>query len=124
MPTLSSVPVVNEFHDVFPDELPGLSQEREIDFSINKVPGTCRASTHSVGYPSGPEVVLPNSRTANCEGFEGYVIYCDASQICLGYVLMQHRKVIAYASEQLKKHEQNYPTHDLELAAVIHELKI
>ena len=41
-------------------------------------------------------------------------MYCDASRIGLGCVLMQKRKVIAYASRQLKKYEQNYPTHDLE----------
>lgn len=58
------------------------------------------------------------------EGSEGYVVYCDASDIGLGCVLMQHGKVIAYAFRQLKKHEKNYPTHDLELTAVIHALKI
>ena len=55
---------------------------------------------------------------------EGYVIYSDASRIGLGCVLMQQGKVIAYASRQLKKHEENYPTHDLELAAVVYALKI
>ena len=53
----------------------------------------------------------------------GYAVYCDASKIGLGCVLMQHGKVIAYASRQLKKHEANYPTHDLEMAAVIFALK-
>ncbi|CAL9012614.1 unnamed protein product, partial [Prunus brigantina] len=48
-----------------------------------------------------------------------FVIYSDASQQGLGCVLMQHGKVIAYASRQLKKHELNYPVHDLELAAVV-----
>ena len=47
-------------------------------------------------------------------------MYCDASMQGLGCVLMQHQNVIAYASRQMKKHEQNYPTHDLELAAVIY----
>jgi hypothetical protein len=51
-------------------------------------------------------------------------IYCDASGIGLGCVLMQDNRVIAYASRALRTHEQNYPTHDLELAAVIHALKI
>ena len=51
-------------------------------------------------------------------------IYCDASGIGIGCVLMQEGKVIAYASRQLKKHEEHYPTHDLELAAVVHSLKI
>jgi ribonuclease HI len=51
-------------------------------------------------------------------------IYCDASGNGLGCVLMQDNRVIAYAFRALSTHEQNYPTHDLELAAVIHALKI
>ncbi|KAA0032467.1 pol protein [Cucumis melo var. makuwa] len=53
-----------------------------------------------------------------------FVIYSDASKKGLGCVLMQQGKVVAYASRQLKSHEQNYPTHDLELAAVVFALKI
>ena len=53
-----------------------------------------------------------------------YIMYSDASRIGLGCVLMQDYKVVAYASKQLKPHEQNYPTHDLELAAVVFALKI
>ena len=52
-----------------------------------------------------------------------FVIYCDGSRQGLGVVLMQERKVIAYASRQLRPHEENYPVHDLELAAVINALK-
>ncbi|KAH0757160.1 hypothetical protein KY290_020653 [Solanum tuberosum] len=55
---------------------------------------------------------------------EGFTVYCDASGIGLGCVLMQQGRVIAYASRQLKIHERNYPTHDLELAAVVFALKI
>ncbi|KAI3734185.1 hypothetical protein L6452_13649 [Arctium lappa] len=66
---------------------------------------------------SAPVLSLPN-------GSEGFVIYSDASKLGLGCVLMQEGKVIAYASHQLKEHEKNYPTHDLELAAVIFALKI
>jgi hypothetical protein len=51
-------------------------------------------------------------------------VFCDASKTRLGYVLMQEGRVIAYASRQLRKHEINYLTHDLELAAVVHALKI
>ena len=53
-----------------------------------------------------------------------FTVYCDASRVGLGGVLMQKGKVIAYASRQLKVHEKNYPTHDLELAAVIFVLKL
>jgi hypothetical protein len=51
-------------------------------------------------------------------------VYCDASSIGLGCVLMQEGRVIAYASRQLCQHEEHYPTHDLELAVVVHALKI
>ncbi|XP_074373866.1 uncharacterized protein LOC141714233 [Apium graveolens] len=53
-----------------------------------------------------------------------FIIYSDASHKGLGCVLIQHEKVIAYASRQLKPHEQKYPTHDLELAAIVFALKI
>ena len=53
-----------------------------------------------------------------------YTLYSDASGIGLGCVLMQNDKLVAYASRQLKSHEQNYPTHDLELVAVVFALKI
>ncbi|WMV41149.1 hypothetical protein MTR67_034534 [Solanum verrucosum] len=66
---------------------------------------------------STPVLVLP-------EGTEGYAVYCDASGVGLGCVLMQHGKVIAYGSRQLRPHEKNYPTHDLGLAAVVFALKI
>ena len=52
------------------------------------------------------------------------MVYSNSSRQGLGCVLMQDGRVIAYASRQLKKHEQNYPTHDLELAAVVFALKI
>ncbi|GJU02520.1 retrotransposon protein, putative, ty3-gypsy subclass [Tanacetum coccineum] len=88
-PRLESHPVVRNFPNVFPDELPGLPPEREVEFTIG-----------------------------------GYQIYSDASKKGLGCVLMQHGKVIAYASRQLKPYEVNYLTHDLELAAVVFALKI
>ncbi|OMO65975.1 reverse transcriptase [Corchorus capsularis] len=66
---------------------------------------------------SAPILTLPTSG-------RGYVVYSNASQEDLGCVLMQDDKVIAYAYRQLKKHEENYPTHDLELAVVVFALKI
>ena len=66
---------------------------------------------------TAPILTLPS-------GTGGYQIYSDASKKGLGCVLMQHGKVIAYASRQLKPYEVNYPTHDLELAAVVFALKI
>ncbi|KAI3821810.1 hypothetical protein L1987_09383 [Smallanthus sonchifolius] len=58
------------------------------------------------------------------EGLEDFVLYSDTSRLGLGCVLMQRAKVIAYASRQLKTHEINYPTHDMELAAVVFALEI
>ncbi|GJU71239.1 putative reverse transcriptase domain-containing protein [Tanacetum coccineum] len=58
------------------------------------------------------------------DGSEDFVVYYDASGLRLGCVLMQRRKVIAYASRQLKIHEKNYTTYDLELGAVVFALKI
>ena len=58
------------------------------------------------------------------KGTQRFVVYCDASRVVLGCVIMKHDKVIAYDSRQLKVHEKNYPTHDLELATVIFSLKI
>ncbi|GJZ24073.1 putative reverse transcriptase domain-containing protein [Tanacetum coccineum] len=55
---------------------------------------------------------------------QGNIVYCDASKKGLGAVLMQREKVISYASRQLKIHEKNYTTHDLELGAVVFALKI
>nr|KYP54905.1 Retrovirus-related Pol polyprotein from transposon 17.6 [Cajanus cajan] len=66
---------------------------------------------------TSPVLVLPDSG-------EPFDVYCDASHQGLGCVLMKNRKVVAYASRQLKNHERNYPTHDLELAAVVVALKI
>ncbi|KAH0650243.1 hypothetical protein KY284_030155 [Solanum tuberosum] len=58
------------------------------------------------------------------EGLDGYMIYCDASRVGLGCVFIQRGKVISYGFKQLKVHEKNYPTHDLELAIVVFALKI
>ncbi|GKB55363.1 putative nucleotidyltransferase, ribonuclease H [Tanacetum coccineum] len=66
---------------------------------------------------SAPILSLP-------QGAENFIVYCDASHKGLGAVLMQNEKVIAYASRQLKIHEKNYTTHDLELGAVVFALKM
>nr|GEZ89207.1 retrotransposon protein, putative, Ty3-gypsy subclass [Tanacetum cinerariifolium] len=58
------------------------------------------------------------------KGSEDFVVYCDTSHKGLGAVLMQREKVIAYASRQLKVHEQNYTTYDLELGSVVFALKM
>ena len=58
------------------------------------------------------------------EGSDGSAVYCDAYRVVLGCVLTHQGKVIDYASRQLKVHEKNYQTHDLELAAVVFALKI
>nr|GFC08090.1 retrovirus-related Pol polyprotein from transposon 17.6 [Tanacetum cinerariifolium] len=66
---------------------------------------------------SAPILALP-------EGSEDFFVYCDALNKGLGAVLMQREKVISYASRQLKIHEKNYTTHDLELRAVVFALNV
>ncbi|GJR28702.1 putative reverse transcriptase domain-containing protein [Tanacetum coccineum] len=197
---LEDVPIVWDFPDVFPEDLPGLPPTRQVEFQIDLIPGAALvarapyrlapsemkdqgihvdpakiesikdwASPKSpteirqflglVGYYrrfiegfskiakpmtkltqkkvkfewgdkqettfqllkqklcSAPILALP-------EGSEDFIVYCDASIKGLGAVLMQREKVIAYASRQLKIHEKNYTTHDLELGAVVFSLKL
>jgi hypothetical protein len=79
----------------------------------------CEKAFHTLRQhlTSAPVLVQPD----NSKPFE---VFCDASGTGLGCVLMQEGRVIAYASRALRPHELNYPTHDLELAAVVHALKI
>jgi hypothetical protein len=80
---------------------------------------TCEASFQELKkrLTTAPILVMPDMEKL-------FSIYCDASGQGLGCVLMQDGHVVAYASRQLRRHEAHYPTHDLELAAVIHALKI
>ncbi|GKA52838.1 putative reverse transcriptase domain-containing protein [Tanacetum coccineum] len=66
---------------------------------------------------NAPVLALP-------DGPEDFVVYCDASELGLGCVLMQRGKVTAYASRQLKVHEKNYTTYNLELGEVVFAFKI
>jgi hypothetical protein len=79
----------------------------------------CEASFHELKkhLTSAPVLILPDLT-------KKFDIYCDASRQGLGCVLMQEGQVVSYASRQLRKHEENYPTHDLELAVVVHALEI
>ncbi|PKI41879.1 hypothetical protein CRG98_037749 [Punica granatum] len=66
---------------------------------------------------TAPVLIIPSTD-------EGFVIYSDASHQGLGCVLMQNGWAVAYASRQLRNHEKNYPTHDLELATIVFALKL
>ncbi|GJZ92684.1 reverse transcriptase domain-containing protein [Tanacetum coccineum] len=175
---LEDIPVVKEFPDVFPEDLPGLPPVRQVEFQIDLIlgahsvartpyrlaPSEMQESISSIVkdscYPAKIEAVKnwtsPTTPTkvhqflglagyyqrfieafqllkqklceapilALPEGNDDFIVYCDASLQGLGAVLMQREKVIAYASRQLKPHEENYTTHDLELGAVIFALKI
>jgi hypothetical protein len=70
-----------------------------------------------MAVPMTPVLTMPDME-------KPFSIYCDASGQGLGCVLMQDGHVVAYASRQLRKHEEKYPTYDLELAAIVHALKI
>ncbi|GJW14633.1 putative reverse transcriptase domain-containing protein [Tanacetum coccineum] len=161
---LEDVPIVQDFPEVFPEDLPGFIRpssspwgapvlfvkKKDVSFrmcidylELNKL-------TMKNRYPlpriddlfdqlQGSSVYLKIDLRSGyhqlrklCsalilalpEGSEDFIVYCDASIKGLGAVLMQREKVIAYASRQLKIHEKNYTTHDLELGAVVFALKI
>ncbi|GKB23300.1 putative reverse transcriptase domain-containing protein, partial [Tanacetum coccineum] len=198
---LEDVPVIRDFPEVFPKELPGLPPPRQVEFRIDLIPGAApvarapyrlapsemkelskqlqelsekelnkltiknryplpriddlfdqlqvefmlilRRSSNGVHvdpakieaikklgctdytngsatifrFGSAPILSLP-------EGSEDFVVFCDASFKGFGAVLMQREKVIAYASRQLRKNEENYMTHDLELGAVVFALRL
>ncbi|GJX80368.1 putative reverse transcriptase domain-containing protein [Tanacetum coccineum] len=207
---LEDIPVVKEFPDVFPEDLPGIPPVRQVEFQIDLIPGAAPvaqtpyrlapsemqelsnqlqeltdrgihvdpARLEAVKIETSPttptevrqflglagyyrrfiegfsKIAKPLTRLtqknksyiwgeeqesafqllkqklreapilASPKGNDNFVVYCDASLQGLGAVLMQREKVIAYASRQLKPHEENYTTHDLELGAVIFALKI
>jgi hypothetical protein len=76
---------------------------------------TCQKSFETLKemLTTSPVLILPDVH-------KSFSVYCDASYTRLGCVLMQEGRVVAYSSRQLKIHEKTYPTHDLELAAVVH----
>jgi hypothetical protein len=75
------------------------------------------AAQRTMAVPMTPVLTMPDME-------KPFSIYCDASGQGLGCVLMQDGHVVACASRQLRKHEEKYPTYDLELAAIVHALKI
>jgi hypothetical protein len=79
----------------------------------------CKDAFHALRQhlTTAPVLAQPDSN-------KPFDVYCDASSTGLGCVLMQDNRIIAYASRALRPHEQNYPTHDLELAAMVHALKM
>ncbi|GKB66715.1 putative reverse transcriptase domain-containing protein [Tanacetum coccineum] len=196
---LEDVPIVQEFPDVFPEDLSGLPPTRQLEFQIDLIPGDAPVArapyrlapsemkelTEQPKELSDKGFIRPNfspwgalilfvkkkdgsfrmcidyrelnkltvknrypllriddlfdqlqgssvySKIDLCapilalpEGSKDFIIYCDASIKGLGAVLMKRDMVIAYASRQLKIHENNYTTHDLELEAVVFALKI
>jgi hypothetical protein len=89
--------------------------EKGVDFEWDN---DCEVSFQTLKHKLVNDPILSLSESGKC-----FTVSTDASRIGLGCVLMQDSKVIAYGSRQLKKHERNYPTHDLELAAVVFALK-
>jgi hypothetical protein len=90
--------------------------KKEVKFHWND---KCEGAFHTLRklLTTAPVLAQPNSA-------KPFDVYYDASGTGLGCVLMQNNRVIAYVSRALRNHEQNYPTHDLELAAIIYALKI
>nr|GEU57035.1 putative reverse transcriptase domain-containing protein [Tanacetum cinerariifolium] len=139
---LEDAHVIRDFPKVFPDDLLGLPTPRKVEFQIDLVLGATPVAC--APYHLAPSkmrellvqlqellekgFIRPSSSPAPIlalpEGTEDLVVYCEASLKGYGAMLMQRGKVIAYASRQLKVHEENYTTHDLELGAVVFALRL
>ncbi|XP_020547590.1 uncharacterized protein LOC110011577 [Sesamum indicum] len=127
-PGVLDVPVVREFHDVFPDELPGLPPHREVDFEIDTILGAAPISIAL--YRMAPSelkelkkqleelldkrFIRPSISPSGVPGIGNCGLRKSRSKDSFED---QHGRVIAYASRQLRPHEMNYPTHDLELVS-------
>ncbi|GKB27140.1 putative reverse transcriptase domain-containing protein [Tanacetum coccineum] len=110
---LEDVPIVRDYPEVFLEDLLGLPPTRKVEFQIDLIPGTA------------PVARAPyRLALSEMKEFKYFIAYCDASIKGLGDMFMQREKVIAYASRQLKIHENNYTTHDLELGVVVFTLKV
>ncbi|XP_070041142.1 uncharacterized protein [Nicotiana tomentosiformis] len=128
-PTVESFSVVRDCPDVLTVDLPGMPPDRDIYFGIDLLPGTQPISIPPYRMASPALKDLKEQLQELLD--KGFIrltvspwVYCDASWIGIGYVMMQGGRVIAYASLQLKPREKNYHIHDLELAAIVHALKI
>ncbi|GJX55552.1 putative reverse transcriptase domain-containing protein [Tanacetum coccineum] len=127
------VPVVNEFLDVFPEDLPGIPPKRQVEFRIDLIPGATpivKTPYRLAGYYrrfiqdffkiASSLTKLTKKNTPFVWGEEQEDAFVTLrTRLCETPI-----HVIAYALRQLKKHEENYPTHDLEFAAVVFALKI
>ncbi|GJV37709.1 putative reverse transcriptase domain-containing protein [Tanacetum coccineum] len=122
---LEDVPIVQNFPKVFPEDLSGLPLTRQVEFQVDFIPGVVPVARVITSSEYGKKIFRGrHSELDMCtnsglpEGSEDFIVYYDASIKVLDAVLMQREKVIAYASRQLKIHEKNYMTLDLELGAV------
>nr|GEZ32700.1 hypothetical protein [Tanacetum cinerariifolium] len=143
---VEGVPVIRNFPEVFSNDLHGLPPPRQVKFHIDLIPGAtpvARAPYHLA--PSELKELSEQLKELSekdevfqmlkqklssapilslLKGSEDFVVYCDASLRGFEAVLMHREKVIAYASRQLRKNEENYTTHDLELGAVVFALRL
>nr|GEV38909.1 putative reverse transcriptase domain-containing protein [Tanacetum cinerariifolium] len=111
-------PNLDKFVIVFIDDILIYSKAKEEhDAHLTLILELLKKKELYAKFSNAPILALP-------EGSENFMVYCDASHKGLGAVLMQKEKVIAYASRQLKIHEKNYTTHDLELGAMVFALKM
>ncbi|GKE65865.1 putative reverse transcriptase domain-containing protein, partial [Tanacetum coccineum] len=138
-------PYLDKFVIVFIDDILIYSKTRkehlkEVQFLVHVIngngihvdPSKIEAKCKTFDWGEEQELAFQTLKDKLCnapilalpDGLEDFVVYYDASGIGLGCVLMQRGKVIAYESRQLKIHEKNYTTHDLELGAIVFALKI
>ncbi|GJZ60643.1 putative reverse transcriptase domain-containing protein [Tanacetum coccineum] len=112
-----------EFKDTH-EGMPKLKNNKTVEIQLYMIGIQPKCDKQEAVFQLLKKVVVQLHQSWLTEGSKDFIAYCDASKKGLGAVLMQREKVIAYASRQLKIHEKNYTTHDLELGAVVFALKI
>ncbi|GJV06120.1 putative reverse transcriptase domain-containing protein [Tanacetum coccineum] len=131
-PKLGNISIIRDFLEVFPEDLLGFPPQRQVGFCIDLVPGATPVAKISVSTSTigNARVVQTTSRAARQGIYSAKLLSVGSTYVAreekgrfTSCVLLQRGKVIAYASQQLKIHEKNYITHDLELGAVVFALK-
>ncbi|GKD54114.1 retrovirus-related pol polyprotein from transposon 17.6 [Tanacetum coccineum] len=118
------LPRIDDLFDQLQGSRYGHFEFTVMPFSLTNTPAVFMDLMNRNAFQTLKDMLCDALILALPEGADDFVVYCDASNQGFGFILMQGNKVIAYASKQLKIHEKNYTTHDLELGVVVFALRM